>query len=680
MKSRGDALILNPGPSRRGWHRLQLAAECLQKFAWTYRIPAEDGGYTKKEKEQRPALARGSLLHLALAQHYMRMRESQQGGDPNKWVYPDEAVEMMARKDGVTQWAGDVIPTYEAYARHYIDDEDTWEIVEAETLKETTFGNGKWLLTGRMDLVVRGEDGLIYGCDHKCQPAGSRVLTPQGPQDVASLTEKDWTCLAWDGEKVVSAHAKAAVEAGVQDVYTIKFSDGTSERFGYRHPLLTEEGWKQADAIQEGDWVACARPSRQRASGLDVAFLYIMGLALSDGGRCTTRDSYVITAHDQRVRDALTAALDRMGSSWAYHVSKGKIEGVRVHTGYVREWLDNYGITQHLAADKQAPAVSWMLSDEEAGNLLGGLWDGDGSAYLGKPEKLGKQPVRLVYSSRSRALVEVVRHLLAQVGVLSNFCETSAVGSPYYQAVIAGRESKKRFLSLVGSNTIWAPATKLGGRKTRRGRTLPDYLTLLAAVDDQNTHPRGKEFPSADYPGRGRIKNPRWEGNIRWVKVMSSELTSQEMCYDIEVPEHHTFLTADRIVTHNTSARLTKKQTEFYPMSGQLIGYSHMLKEQYGDEFGGFILNLVQVGPEPKFHRLHLPRSPNLEARFERIVLDIEESIERLDAEGRPYDDWPKATNEMTCFGRYGACPFLSQCRFGKQAKKAGSFEVGDDW
>lgn len=296
MKSRGDALILNPGPSRRGWHRLQLAAECLQKFAWSYRIPAEDGGYTKKEKEQRPALARGSLLHLALAQHYMRMRESQQGGDPNKWVYPDEAVEMMARKDGVTQWAGDVIPTYEAYARHYIDDEDTWEIVEAETLKETTFGNGKWLLTGRMDLVVRGEDGLIYGCDHK------------------------------------------------------------------------------------------------------------------------------------------------------------------------------------------------------------------------------------------------------------------------------------------------------------------------------------------------------------------------------------------------TSARLTKKQTEFYPMSGQLIGYSHMLKEQYGDEFGGFILNLIQVGPEPKFHRLHLPRSPNLEARFERIVIDIEESIERLDAEGRPYDDWPKATNEMTCFGRYGACPFLSQCRFGKQAKKAGSFEVGDDW
>ena len=297
MRSRGDALILNPTASRRGWHRLQLAAECLQKFAWTYRVPAEDGdGYKKKDRKWTPAFARGNLIHLALAQHYARMKELQQGSDPNKWVYPDEAVDLMGRKDKILKWAEHVVPTFNVYERHYIDDMDTWEVIEPETLKETTFMNGKWLLTGRLDLVVREPDGLIYGVDHK------------------------------------------------------------------------------------------------------------------------------------------------------------------------------------------------------------------------------------------------------------------------------------------------------------------------------------------------------------------------------------------------SSARLTKKQTEFYPMSGQLIGYGHMLREQYGDEYGGFILNLVQVGPDPKFHRLKLPRSPNLEARFERIVSDIEEAIVRLDEEGRPYDDWPKATNEMTCFGRYGPCPFLSQCRFGKGSGTAGNFTVSDDW
>jgi hypothetical protein len=50
---------------------------------------------------------------------------------------------------------------------------------------------------------------------------------------------------------------------------------------------------------------------------------------------------------------------------------------------------------------------------------------------------------------------------------------------------------------------------------------------------------------------------------------------------------------------------------------------------------------------------------------FPQTVIDAEERIAALDASGRPFDKWPKAMNEMTCFGRYGACKHIEKCKWG---------------
>ena len=128
---------------------------------------------------------------------------------------------------------------------------------------------------------------------------------------------------------------------------------------------------------------------------------------------------------------------------------------------------------------------------------------------------------------------------------------------------------------------------------------------------------------------------------------------------------------------HKTTGRLTARHKQFYPVSGQLLGYSHMAREKYGDRYAGMKLNLIQH-TKPKFERITLSRSPNLESRFEQIVVDIEESIERIQASGRDFDDWPKAINELTCYHRYGPCKFIDQCRYGSGAKKAGNWVWSD--
>ncbi len=132
------------------------------------------------------------------------------------------------------------------------------------------------------------------------------------------------------------------------------------------------------------------------------------------------------------------------------------------------------------------------------------------------------------------------------------------------------------------------------------------------------------------------------------------------------------------VTDHKTSSKLNSSQEEFYAISGQLMGYTYMARRLHGNKVAGMKLNLVQVSGEPVFRNLTLDRSPNLEARFEQSIVDIEEAIERMEKSGRAYDDWPKAMSEHTCFGRYGACPFIDQCRYGAGTKPAGDWSWDD--
>lgn len=685
MNGNPDAKIIYTGPSPRGWHRLQLAAECLQKYAWNYEVPKP------KDRVTSAPLAKGSLIHLALAQHYARIRagltpDEQDLSDlagvadnVEDWVDPARAVDLISQLEGTQQYAGVALDAYRAYVKHYPHDATKWKILEIEEIMEVQIA-GRYRLTGRADLVIEDLGGRVWVVDHKCQPGSATVLSPEGLITIEALvkTGKDWTCCAWDEgtNRTVWTPALAPIDAGVQDVYVIGLADGTSESYGYRHPLLTEKGWKQVKDLREGDWVAVAAPPHLPNRALPDNVLRVLGLALSDGARAEKGQPYVVSALCPEVRDYLTQALDALGDSWALVTHKGVAKGIRLRLGgQAQTCIEDMGIQAKLSVDKVFPRELMSLAPTQAAILLGSLWEGDGAAYLGTPsKKSGNRPVRIMFSSRSRGLAEGVRHLLLQLGILANVTESRVVGAPYYQTVVVGRSNKSRFLGLVLEGTIDCPVTRAGGRKTRSGRVLDSCLELLQTLD--STEPKGVDTRVRGL-NQGRHKNPCLENGIRWVKVTSALFAGRERCYDIEVPKYHTFLTGHCVVTHNSTARLTARHKQFYSVSGQLLGYSHMGRQKYGDRFAGLIVNLIQHGT-PKFERIVLPRSPNLEAKFERIVVDIEESVERIQAEGRDPSDWPKAINELTCYHRYGPCDFIDQCRWGAGAGKAGNWTWED--
>lgn len=672
-----EPIILDPGPSPRGWHRLQLAAECLSKYAHTFKPgeplqPAQtvslvDGEMYVDEDENlvpanefttSPALVKGSLFHLALAQHYMRIKEEQTNGNPEKWAEPIAALQRASIEKGpvAQQVLPEVMRAYRAYARQYLADSYNMSVVGVEELGETLIA-GKYRLTGRMDLIYKDASGKIFVCDHKCLPGSTEI---EGvPVSAYVKRNKKFPVRAFDGECVVQGEALVPVSTGVQPVWNLALANGTSIALGDNHPVWARKPkgpakhnyypspptWYRADALKPGDEVAIALGGSFPAqTDVSDAQCWVVGALLADGG--LTQPAISMTKSNTNVRAAYTQRLDELGIGWREQTSKTRASAICFTTA-AENFLTDVGMTRQLSSDKRFPEKFRALSHKQTGILIGALWSGDGAFYFSQDK--GKLIPRITYGTRSKALAIDVQQALLRMGIPA-FVQTTSVEYqgerlPYYYTTVVTKYGRAAFCAAVRNNTI---------PLVRHAVSLEDMEKVV-----QGTLGRGD----------GKI-----DGDLWWVKVDSNTRGEDQECFDIEVPVHHTFAVGS-VITHNTSSRITAMHKLYYSVSGQLLGYSRMAAEKYGDQFGGFILNLVQLGENPSFTRLQLPRSPNLEKQFESRVKDIEESIDRLVAERRHYTEWPKAMSELTCYTRYGACKFVEQCRFGPGAQTAGNFK-----
>lgn len=170
--------LINSGPSRRGWHRLESFAKCPQLFAWKYKTAwlSDDGTAANP-------LVRGRLGHVFLAHHYARLREAQRGGNPEKYFLPMEALEIAAEEHGLKGAA--FLPTVRItvgeYLSHYAVEE--FEILHVEEefstvlrdlrparhprLLDPETGGRRCEFTMRPDLIARDASKRVFIFDHK---------------------------------------------------------------------------------------------------------------------------------------------------------------------------------------------------------------------------------------------------------------------------------------------------------------------------------------------------------------------------------------------------------------------------------------------------------------------------------------------------------------------------------
>lgn len=159
-----EKILLDTGPSPRGWHRISTFGRCPRLFYYKY--------VAKLALPTTEPLVRGTLIHLALAHHYSIMREKQQKGNPGLYYEPIAAMEIVAPRWG--RMGLDLldlcVAAYQAYVATYGMMENI-RILYVEEIVEGGFGRAggpRHRFTQRYDLVFQDPtNGRVIIVDHK---------------------------------------------------------------------------------------------------------------------------------------------------------------------------------------------------------------------------------------------------------------------------------------------------------------------------------------------------------------------------------------------------------------------------------------------------------------------------------------------------------------------------------
>lgn len=160
-------ILIDTGPSDRGWHRIEAANRCLQYYAFRYEIRLSELGAAIP-------LVRGTIGHIGLAHYYGRIMAIQRGQDPDIYFDPLEAIDEKLRRwerESQTVYAvalalrDDVRKAIVAYMSEYAA--ERFRIWAVEHVVGMHFGRGRHRMTQRFDLVVIDDHENFWIWDHK---------------------------------------------------------------------------------------------------------------------------------------------------------------------------------------------------------------------------------------------------------------------------------------------------------------------------------------------------------------------------------------------------------------------------------------------------------------------------------------------------------------------------------
>ena len=173
-----DPVIIDSGPSPRGWSYYSTFLRCPMLFFWKYvYADAHRLGF----QDTTGPLARGTLFHVGRAHLDAQQYARENGKDPNKILGPLDAMRVCA--DHIGEWGREKLPIaesmYHAYRQRYPF--EAFRVIGVEHLAEVYFGSARY--TARLDRVVE-ERGKVYIHDTKTtarlEPGAIRKFTLHG--------------------------------------------------------------------------------------------------------------------------------------------------------------------------------------------------------------------------------------------------------------------------------------------------------------------------------------------------------------------------------------------------------------------------------------------------------------------------------------------------------------------
>lgn len=288
-------------------------------------------------------------------------------------------------------YSKDVIDSYD----YSIDDLNSVSPSGRLSIFDGSPGTGKCVAAGTE--VMDARSGAITPIEHIVR-SESDVLTYRGEQGVVPTRPSHW------------------LSTGVKRCLELSTSAGRGITVTPEHPLMTVDGWKRADSIREGDYIASARhiPCGYYPERIPDDHIVLIASLLADGGY--THNHVSFTKSDKDIVDTVDSALRCVGGglrqykchdSYEYRVFSEKVG----RDTKIRMLLNSYGIGNEGARDKKIPEAILKAPEDQIARFIGVLWSCDGSID-------GRGTIELGMSSEN--IVRRIQHLLLRVGIISN--------------------------------------------------------------------------------------------------------------------------------------------------------------------------------------------------------------------------------------------------------------------
>jgi deoxycytidine triphosphate deaminase/intein/homing endonuclease len=421
-------------------------------------------------------------------------------------------------------------------------------------------------------------------CVGKCVTGDTRVVDAATGAYVP-ITElgEDRETLGMKRWRLRPERVTAFLPQGRRPVFELTTRAGLKIRATANHPFRQLRGWTPLSELSPGDRIAVARHipvfGRSPLPDWEAALL---GLMISEGQCRTPGHSPTFTSTDPALVTLLERSVEQGGLgtvSWnggiGHRLVNRRGRGGAPEHNRASRWLAGYGLNV-AAQDKFVPQAIFTAPRESVQIFLRALFAGDGGIHR------SGDGIHLEYYSKSRRLVEDVRHLLLRFGIFSLIrSKATAVGTEAHRVQITDREQVLRFARAIGfwpgsrkqlrlereilpdllarpyqlrSNFDTLPAeawSSLRETAARKGRSLASF-GITRTRPTQSLPFRIAAMVERSDDDDGRL--PLLDGPV-WDVVESIVPAGVEEVFDITVPEAENFVANDLIVHNSTYAR-----------------------------------------------------------------------------------------------------------------------------
>ncbi len=420
-------------------------------------------------------------------------------------------------------------------------------------------------------------------CLGKCVTGDTRVLdAATGALVPIREVKPDSQVMGLDGWRNARARVSAFIPQGRKPVFELRTRAGMRIRATANHPFRTCGGWTPLSDLRVGDRIAVPRELPVFGSApLPDWEASLLGLMISEGQCSTPGHSPTFTSSDP----VLVALLERSVAGgglgcvtatpqYGHRIVNHRGRGGVPEANRASRWLAGHGLAV-TAADKFVPSCVFTAPRAGVRLFLQALFSGDGGAYR------ARDCFFVEYYSKSRRLVEDVRHLLLRFGVFAVMREkTTAIGTPAHWLQITDREQIRRFAKEIGfcpgsvkqlrlQDDMLPALDALATHAKSNFDTLPreawPALGLAVGAAGTSLNRIGVKTNPAQSVGRvlaGRVRERTKDARLGelldgplWDVVESIECAGEEEVYDISVEGIHNFVANDLHVHNSTYAR-----------------------------------------------------------------------------------------------------------------------------